>query len=169
MLAGIVRMGFSDEALERAILPAFAHAAATDPGPPMLEVLLWSGDKGLDVPWILGDVRSRGDIRGFEGGPISVFSEPVSSSITLFDREQATIVYWVADPELIPWHERGAPLRAALHHWAADAGRHFIHGGAVGTGGAGVPLAGASGSGKSTTRLSPRLEGLGSSSPATTT
>jgi hypothetical protein len=78
----------------------------------------------------------------------------------VFDRDRATIAYWVVDAGAIPWHERGAPLRSALHQWAAEGGRHFVHGGAVGSEGGGVLLAGPSGSGKSTTALACLEAGL---------
>jgi hypothetical protein len=61
---------------------------------------------------------------------------------------------------VVPWHERGAPLRPALHRWAALAGRHFVHAAAVATEAGGVLLAGPSGSGKSTTALACLEAGL---------
>ena len=152
-----LRTRFAGEALEPVILAAFAHARGAATAPPDVELVLWDGkSSGIDDParpWTLGEVRARGDIRGFDDEPLTVFTDPVSGAITVFDREERTIVYWIADPAMMPWHERGAPLRAALHHWTADAGLYFVHSGAVGTRGAGVLLAGASGSGKSTTAL----------------
>ena len=105
------------------------------------------------MPWGIGDVRLRGDIRGYEPGEYSVFYEQASGAVTVYHRPSATMVFWVIDPRLSPWYERGAPLRSALHHWAAGQGMHFVHAGAVGVDGRGVLLAGASGSGKSTTAL----------------
>jgi predicted O-methyltransferase YrrM len=159
-----VRMRFAGDSLEPAMLPAFAHARASASDQPDLEILIWdnasSGVPDPSVPWDLGDVRARGDVRGYEDMPISVFSEPASGSITVFDKDRATIVYWVVDARAVPWHERGAPLRSALHQWAAGSGRHFVHGGAVGSGEAGILLAGPSGSGKSTTALACLEAGL---------
>lgn len=154
VLAGTsVRMSFAGEALDSAIFRPFSHASRADAGPPELEIVLWDGGTEPRVPWSAGDVRARGDVRGFEDSGVSAFSEPGSGSVTVFDRERATIAYWVVDARVVPWYERGAPLRSALHQWAAAGGRHFIHGAAVGADGGGVLLAGASGSGKSTIAL----------------
>jgi predicted O-methyltransferase YrrM len=159
VLAGSpVRMSFAGDALEPVILPAFAHAQVGEQASAeRLEILLWdsasSGAPEPAVPWSLGDVRARGDVRGFEGQDVAVFSEPASGAMTVFDRTRGEIVYWVADGVCVQWHERGAPLRSALHHWAASLGRHFVHAGAVGNGRAGVLLAGPTGSGKSTAAL----------------
>ena len=158
VLAGSpVRMSFSTEALESAILPAFAHAHGPGSRQPELEIVLWeSASRGLPhptVPWSVGDLRGRGDVRGYENNSVSVFSEPASGSITVLDRDRAKIIYWVVDSRVVPSYERGAPLRAALHRWAAGRDRYFVHGGAVGSDGAGVLLAGPSGAGKSTTAV----------------
>ncbi|HEX8206074.1 MAG TPA: hypothetical protein VF587_08455, partial [Solirubrobacteraceae bacterium] len=143
-----------------AVLPAFGHATAApgDAAPgPSLTVLLWdSGSSGLDdpeVPWDIGDVRTRGDVHGYEQSGYRISYEHASGAATVYHPESETLVFWVADPEAVPWYERGAPLRAALHHWAAAHGLHFVHAGAVGASGRGALLVGASGSGKSTTAL----------------
>jgi hypothetical protein len=142
------------------MLPAFRHAVTAGAGAreAQLEVTLWDrastgGRPAPTVPWALGDVRGRGDVRGFEGPDLAIFTDPDSGAITVLDHEAREIFYWVADPTAVPWHERGAPLRSALHQWAASEGGHFVHAGAVGIGGAAVLLAGASGAGKSTTAL----------------
>ena len=74
------------------------------------------------MPWGIGDVRLRGDVRGYEPGEYSVFYEHSSGAVTVFHRPSATMAFWVIDPRLSPWYERGAPLRSALHHWAAGQG-----------------------------------------------
>jgi predicted O-methyltransferase YrrM len=158
-LAGhAVRMCFAGDALEPAMLPGFGHALRDEPsGEPSLSVVLWdsrsSGLAAPEVPWGVADVRPRGDVRGYELSDVSVFYEHVSGAVTAYDPGSDTMAFWVRDPELVPWYERGAPLRSALHHWAAAHGLHFVHAGAVGTGGRGALLVGASGSGKSTTAL----------------
>jgi predicted O-methyltransferase YrrM len=158
VLAGSpIRVRAAGDALAPVMLAALSHARVEKVDAPELEIVMWetatSSVPQPEVPWALGDVRARGDVRGFEGEDVSVFTEPASGSITVFDRSTWTIVYWVVDARVLPWHERGAPLRAALHQWAATRGRHFVHAGAVGADGGGVLLAGASGSGKSTTAL----------------
>jgi hypothetical protein len=157
-------MRFAGLALEPAMLPAFAHASAPASGAPELEILLWDSDstgvRGPRPPWGRGDVRARGDVCGYEDPEVSVVSDHGSGGITVFHRGRAMIVYWVADSRVIPWYESAAPLRAALHHWAAGANRHLVHAGAVGSGGAGVLVAGPSGSGKSTTALASLEAGL---------
>jgi hypothetical protein len=71
---------------------------------------------------------------------------------------------WFArDAERVPWWERGAPLRAALH-WLVGrgaGGRHLVHAAAVGDDAGGVLIGGAGGSGKSTLALACAAAGLG--------
>jgi predicted O-methyltransferase YrrM len=159
-----VRMRFAGPALEPAVLPAFSHARAPSGDPPDLDVLLWdSGSTGVPAPerpWGLGDVRARGDVLGYDGAGLHLFSDPASGSVTALDRERGEIHYWVMEPSMVPWYETGAPLRGALHHWTAGPDRHFMHAGAVGSDGAGVLLAGPSGSGKSTVALACLEAGL---------
>jgi hypothetical protein len=159
-----VRMRFAGRALEPVMLPALAHLERAAGDATDLDIRLWdsasTGVPGPDLPWEAEDVRARGDIHGHEGIRVRMLCDAVSGAITALDREDGTLVYWVSDARVVPWYESGAPLRAALHAWAAGPGRHFVHAGAVGSGGAGVLLAGLSGAGKSSAALACLEAGL---------
>lgn len=71
-------------------------------------------------------------------------------------------LYWCDDADELPPWEDGSPLRS-LVHWATLAGPlGIVHAAAVSAGGRGALLAGAGGSGKSTTTAALVLEGVAS-------
>jgi hypothetical protein len=66
----------------------------------------------------------------------------------------------VADAELLPAWVGRAPLRSILTWWASDLGIGFLHASAVADDRGAVVLAGASGSGKSTTAMACVADGM---------
>jgi hypothetical protein len=61
--------------------------------------------------------------------------------------------FGIDSPDDLCQGERAAPFRLVLHWWLAGRGLQMAHGGAVGVGGHGVLIVGASGAGKSSTTL----------------
>lgn len=78
----------------------------------------------------------------------------------VYDHSAATAVQLMRAPGRHPPWETGAPLRPFLHWHYALRGRRLAHAGTLGTGGKGVLLAGAGGSGKSGTVIAGLLHGL---------
>jgi hypothetical protein len=74
-------------------------------------------------------------------------------SVSALDAARSLGFFWSVDAGRLPHWERGSPLLHVLHWWLATRGLQLVHGGAVGTPGAGVFLAGKGGSGKSSTAL----------------
>jgi hypothetical protein len=70
-----------------------------------------------------------------------------------FDRKSGHMVGSVASAETLSLYESGRPLHPPLAQWLNDQRVPLIHAGLVSKGGKGVLLAGAGGSGKSTTAL----------------
>jgi hypothetical protein len=99
-------------------------------------------------------------VRGYVDGPVRVAYDSVARVLSVFDRERSRALLYSADATIVPhWFDR-APFRTILTWWAADHGLPFLHASAVADDTGAVAIAGASGSGKSTTALSCLAGGL---------
>lgn len=74
-------------------------------------------------------------------------------SHAVYDRTNRRIIGWSCNGDRVSLIELGRPMQYLFCYWFHDANLQLIHGGMVGQGGAGVVVAGRSGSGKSTTSL----------------
>jgi hypothetical protein len=77
-----------------------------------------------------------------------------------YDHAAMVGVHTLPVPMAIPPWERGSPLRLFLHWAYAASGRRLTHAATLGLSGRGALMAGASGSGKSSTTLAGLLNGL---------
>lgn len=140
-------------------MPALAHLAIEAHEAPALTVRVWaSRSSGVAIPrspWQPEDYLSRGDIRGCTAGVRAAFNLG-AGTLSLFDSDAGTAIFWVNDADTLPSYERAAPLRTILGWFLRTRGRELLHAGAVGMvgGSGGVLLAGRGGRGKSTTALS---------------
>jgi hypothetical protein len=170
-----VCLQFAGDALEKLLFPALSHlrvaSADAASGPRDLTIQCWDGaSTGVfppRFPWRGADVRARGEIRGYnQDGVRTLFHGGIAApggdfvALTMFDELTRVARFFVVRPEVVPWYERAAPLRTALHWGLRDAGRLLVHAGAIGSGGRGVLLVGPGGSGKSTTAVAALLDGL---------
>jgi hypothetical protein len=120
---------------------------------------LWSQSGA--APWPASEVGPRGLVRGSHSEGISAVHEIDSGVLTLVDAARSQILYCVLGVDRLPWWERAAPLRPALHFALSAPGRHLVHAAAVGDQErGGVLVAGVSGSGKSTLALAAVERGL---------
>ncbi|MCB1471559.1 MAG: serine kinase [Rhodobiaceae bacterium] len=78
----------------------------------------------------------------------------------IYDTKKRIGVQWTTAPGALPPWESGAPLRAFLHWFHADAGRRLVHAGTLGLAGRGALLVGKGGSGKSGTVVAGLCHGL---------
>jgi hypothetical protein len=99
-------------------------------------------------------------VRGFSDAAVRTLLDP-ACSLAMWDQAAGNGVFWTPAVERVPWYERAAPLRAVLHWSLAGPTRHLVHGGAVGDEHAGVLVAGAGGSGKTSTALACLEAGMG--------
>jgi hypothetical protein len=166
LLAGTrLRLRFAGPELERLLLPALAHAVVDheQEAAAAVTIDLWdsasSGVAAPELPLRIRDVRERGAIPRYSDHRFETLfhgdlTDPDHDfrAVSTFDRATRHGVLWVLSPERVPWWERAAPLRTLLH-WALTRPptRMLVHAAAVGANGRGVLLAGAAGSGKSTT------------------
>jgi hypothetical protein len=113
------------------------------------------------VPWREWDLAAGGLLRGGDDDDVAAVHEAGSGAVTLVDRGASSLLYRVPSAATLPWWERAAPLRPALFWALGGCGRHLVHAGAVGDPRrGGVLLAGAGGSGKTTTALAALLAGM---------
>lgn len=150
-----VRLRFAGRALVPVLLPALAHLTVPAGGRPDLTVRVWDSEStGVDAPafpW--REYGPRGTAVGFDDARIRTIVDAGFGGVTMCDVEESRAVFWTRSPGAVPWYERAAPVRAALHWATIGEGRHLVHAGAVGGAHGGVVLAGRGGSGKSTLAL----------------
>jgi hypothetical protein len=119
------------------------------------EFLVWecatTGIMPPPPPWVHEQLSYRGEVRGFEGGPISVNFNTEQCLVSLFDHSSRRGVFWIRDAAQLPYWEVSAPFRTLFHWWSQTFGGQIAHAAAVGRDGAGVLLVGRGGRGKSTT------------------
>ena len=149
-----LRLRFAGPALLAIMLPALAHLV-TEAETAEVTIGLWDAQStGVSLPsypWTSADWRPRGSIRGFDDERIRLHFDPGGGTLTMYDPDRSgTAIFAVASAEAIPWYERAAPLRPALHWLLSGGSRNLVHAGVVGRGDRGVLIGGASGSGKST-------------------
>jgi hypothetical protein len=147
---------FAGQGLIPSIVPAFAHLETAPFQEPELVVDVWDGSSRGAAPPAPPDVDAEspvGALYFFEDPPVRGVFQPGIQALSAVDLRADHAWYWVADPAALPYWERAAPIRQILHWWMATRGHQQVHGGAVGTPGGGVLLAGKGGSGKSTCSL----------------
>lgn len=147
--------------------PALAHACGPAAATGDNDLEIWAWDRkatGIAPPppaWPLEDHLPTGAVRGLTDGPVRVNFDRWQRVLTVYDVEQRRVIIAAADASEIPEWVLRSPLRPVLTSWAAERGWAMIHGGTVATEYGAVVLAGASGSGKSTTTLTAMAAGLG--------
>jgi hypothetical protein len=157
LIAGArIRLRFAGAALEPLLLPSIEHSRASDDGDDVaLTVMFFDNQStGVRMPapaWGAYDYGPKGSIVGFNDDRIRTAYIPGVHILNLYDAERREGIYWVAEPDVVPWWE--TPLRTIVHWWAAPTTLQPLHGGAVGLNGEGVLVVGNSGAGKSTTTL----------------
>lgn len=139
-----------------AIAPAFAHLGSAPAGKPELVVDIWDSASTGAAPPPTPEVEPDSPVGAFyffEDPPVRGVFQPGIQALSAVDLRADRAWYWLADPAVLPYWERAAPIRQILHWWMATRGHQQVHGGAVGTPDGGVLLVGSPGSGKSTSSL----------------
>ncbi len=152
-----VRLQISAPTLAERLWPAFSGLEAPAAEDPDLTISCWDANAtGVSAPRAPFSVREflpNGMVRGHAEGRIRVTYDIWMRMITVYDRDRRHAWVCVADQSSVPlWLER-APFRTILRWWADDAALVPMHASAVATNGEAIVVAGASGSGKSTTGL----------------
>lgn len=169
-----VALRFAGPALLDAFAPAIAHLETDTTDPVDVTIDLWDSEStGAPLSPLIIFMRSRiaydhfefltsrHEIRGISNDRVPATLDHWSKAFSLYDRERAHGVYWVESAADVPYFERAAPLRTMLSWALADLGLQSVHAAGVGDADGGVLLAGAGGSGKSSTALSCLEAGMG--------
>jgi hypothetical protein len=160
-----VRLRFAGAALARALTPALAHHPAAAADADHLTVCVFdaasTGVSAPPFPWDPTDVRERGEVRGFNDDRVRTLYETDSGMLSMIDLERRRAYLVVDERGRLLWWQRAAPLRSILHWGLGSPTTHLVHAAAVGTAHGGVLLAGAGGSGKSTTAVACAAAGFG--------
>ncbi len=107
----------------------------------------------LSPPWSEADYGARGEIQGFNTAPFRTAFDHATTSFNMIDEERRLALFWTRNAAALPSYAAASPLRIILSWWSEICDCVLIHGGAVGHETGGILLAGAGGSGKSTTAL----------------
>ncbi|MFL5844128.1 MAG: hypothetical protein ACJ762_05480 [Solirubrobacteraceae bacterium] len=155
-----LRLTFAGRALPHALLGPFAGLRVDRAAHADAEIALWErGTEPVTAPWNGSNVEAAGAVRGADGAVLAV-QDPGSGVITAVGEDGARVLYNAPSAAGLPWWERAAPMRTALHWALGGPGRGLVHGGAVGDARGGVLLAGRGGSGKTTLALAALDAGL---------
>jgi hypothetical protein len=159
IIAGVrVEQRYASRALYTRFSHALAHLPSFD-GDPDFTAFYYEQDPFPPLPWkyepdlYTDDYGAQGEIRGFNDDRFGLMHTQWFHEFTFFDRERRECLFMVRDEHALPYWYSAFPLRHALQLWSRDHDFQVMHGAAVGTPEGGVLIAGASGSGKSTTTL----------------
>ncbi|MCD9623241.1 hypothetical protein [Rhabdothermincola salaria] len=145
--------------------PALAHAHTAVERQPDLRIDCWdravTGVAPPSPPWALTDFLPTGAVRGHAEDRVRVSYDRWMRMLTVYDRDRGRAFLHVADADDVPVWVQRSPMRQLFGWWAADHGMALLHAGTVATDHGAVALAGASGSGKSTTTLTCMAAGMG--------
>ena len=151
-------VAFASKALVSLLTPAIAHLKTNSVSDPDLTICAWDSNstktKIPPPPWQGNQLQKRGEIIGLNSDRIHTSFQWGANALTLVDKERNLGIYWVNKADLLPYWEKGSPLRTILQVWLGKQQVQMVHAGAVGIKEGGVLLVGKGGSGKSTTALS---------------
>lgn len=154
LIAGVpIELRFAGKALHEALYPALAHHPAAVLTPEW-QVLIAESQAHAPMPacpWGVDDVGARGEVAVATVGPYRTSYVGPSNVLSTIDIERRMAMFWVPDART----QQAAPARTLLHWILSQHGRRLVHAAAVAPPGSdiGVLLAGAGGSGKSTTAM----------------
>jgi len=165
-LAGLkVCFRFVGEGIERLILPAFAHAEISGGGRADLTIHCWDNrTTGEFLPLLTPALAQSGhnNLLGVAtNARYRAFYHDWMGVLSCIDLEASEAYYCTHDAAQLPICERATPMKHLLNVALNRRGRQLIHGAAVGFSEGSLILAGAGGTGKSTTALTCLKHGFG--------
>lgn len=160
----IVCLVFAGDSLIPVLTPALAHLRLPDDSTPEATVYIWdtksAGVEMVPPPCEKTHFTDRGDIWGFNSERIKTAFHWSEFSVNIMDLHTNTAVYWVKDPEHLPYWATSSPFRTIFHWWMEKNGCQLMHAAAVGTEDGAVLITAKGGAGKSTTAVSSLLNGM---------
>jgi hypothetical protein len=153
----VIQLSFAGTALLRLITPALEHRQCPPQTAPDLHIHLWdAAETGVPLPprpWQWHEHIARSDITSLSNERFQTAYNWPHHLLDMLDLEQGQAFYCTRHAAHIPSDFGGSPLLNILHWWMRKRGLQYVHAGAIGLPDKGVLLAGAGGSGKSTTAL----------------
>lgn len=139
--------------LERAV----RHLQSENEEESQLTICAWDSAASrtpmITPSWSEADYGARGEVRAFNDARFRTAFDHGSDALSMVDHERRIALFWTRDATRLPLYESGAPFRTILSWCAERNGGVLMHCGAVSNDSGGVLLAGAGGSGKSTSTL----------------
>jgi hypothetical protein len=155
-----VRFRFAGPALVDDLLPSLCHLRETA-DEPVFTANAWDArSTGVAVPRLADLPGPPVPSRSIIAGDRAVTSSGARGMLEAIDRRDREGWFAIDASADLCQGERAAPFRLVLHWWLGGRGLQMAHGGAVGVGGRGVFVVGASGAGKSSTTLACAEAGL---------
>jgi hypothetical protein len=152
-----IRLRFAEPALVPTIEPAFEHLVTPldHRDDPSLTVCVWDAvSTGVSRVPLPQDVLHHGESGPrYHGDHDGMVVHAADATLSVIERRRRAALYYVPDANDVPWYQKAAPLKDVVHAWAGWHDLEFLHAAAVGRPDGGVLIAGAAGSGKSTTSL----------------
>jgi hypothetical protein len=153
----VVQLSFAGKALLRLMTPALAHRQLPARSAPDLHVCLWDTVETAvplpQRPWEWRDHIARSDVSSLTSERFQTAYNWPQRHLDILDQARNLAFSCTYNAAKSPADYAGSPLLNILHWWMRSRGLQYIHAGAVGFPDKGVLLAGAGGSGKSTTAL----------------
>lgn len=149
----IVRIRVTGGALAAHLLRPFGHLIDGPNSAPSLEIRAFERDPAEAGGWPAPETAVRADAAAWKLlGPLRMQWRPRAAVLEAWDGESRVGWWSINDVASTPWFERAAPFRAIFGWWAEQSDILMLHAGAVGNPArGGLLIAGASGSGKTTT------------------
>ena len=142
--------------LADSLLPALAQLSTEPAAAPDVTFCAFDGEppgimSALQIHSLAPNARVK--LTFPSGSLLRGLYDHATRSLSLLDIANRVGIFWTPDGATLPYWERGAPLRCLWAWCCAAHGMQLVHAGAIGRPDGGVLVAGASGSGKSTTTL----------------
>jgi hypothetical protein len=152
-----VRVRIGDKSLEHLARPlAHLHAEFSSARAASLEIMVFAGSDGWlppQPPWDFLRLKNSGGMADWNSENFFVNFNADYFLLQMFHRPSGRGMFWIRDPQRLPFWETAAPFRMLLHWWAQGFGGQVCHAAAIGKHGQGMLLIGAGGSGKSSTSI----------------
>ena len=158
----IVDLATHSPILRAQFLPALTHLASESESDADLTIL-YADSSGTTSPLKAPPMdlfNGQGYAATIDQHDVQIFYQPWLRQVFLYSRLRRIGLYWVINPEEVPWWEMTFSFRIIFHWWSRDQDLQLMHAGAISEDGKhGWLIPGPSGSGKSTSCLQLLLSG----------
>ncbi len=159
-----IRLRFIGPGLKDLLLPAIGHLRVARACLPDAVFHVWdSVSSGVEItrpPCNKQSFTDRGDIWGLMSDRIRSAFHWSEYSVNLMNMESNEGIFWVSNPDALPYWSKSSPFRTLFHWLLEKRGLQLVHGACVGTYDGGILITGKGGVGKSTSALACLCAGM---------